>query len=210
MKFWKLIISLVLLESICVWSVVLAVAPARNIFQKPATKARTESVNQVKSTTTISNEEEAKVRELMRILTQNATVTYPFISQEVELKQSTGEFKVCRQNLANSLFSKLLPYLLSLIVLLILIIIVILLRWLRQESRVFINQPIKTEALLPVVAKQTETEVEKEVVVASLPKIKKITVSQPPVNKPIRKKSSTRATIIDLKDLAEKKNIKKL
>lgn len=132
-------LSLVLLVLICFGSWQSVYAASRDIFKKPAaTKVTTAAIKKPTASTT-AQVEAGHLKELMNILNQNATVTYPVIEEIGQLKQAESKANLSL-NATPTLFNKTLPYLLGLIVLLILVIIIFLWRWLRQKSKLFFDQ----------------------------------------------------------------------
>ncbi|MCX6784579.1 MAG: hypothetical protein NTV81_01425 [Candidatus Komeilibacteria bacterium] len=187
--------------------------PSRNIFQKPTTtkSAQTKPVSSPVVGPAVVDE--AKVKELMRILNQNATVTYPFIASTKELKQSESEMTGALVK-PTGWFEEILPYLLGLIVLLILVIIIVLLRWLRQESRTFLylQREQREERVAPVIqaglvqqfVPQPEARAVNQQAFSQPPVINKkvvVTSPAPEVKKTVKKSNE----VIDLKEIAIKK-----
>lgn len=175
-------------------------AATRDIFKKPTANKTAPTIKKAPASTTSQLEEAARLKELMDILNQNATVTYPLIDEIGQLKQVESQPVVSP---AKSLtpFNKALPYSLGLIVLLILVIIIFLWRWLNQKSKLFFDQrnealTIKPMPALPIKpieqAKPQNKIINQEVV-------KKTVVSQPIVNQ--LKPKNNQPGVLNLKNL---------
>lgn len=196
-------LSLVLLVLVCFGSWQLVYGATRDIFKKPATTKVATAVIKKPATSTTAQVEAEHLKELMNILNQNATITYPVIEEIGQLKQAESQENL-NLNTTPTLFNKTLPYLLGLIVLLILVIIIFLWRWLRQKSKIFFDQHQQNTSVkaAPTITPIKTIERIKTPIKPINQKIIKKTVSPQPIINQVKPKNNLPG-VLNLKDLSQ-------